>query len=278
MRASREARERDTTMRLPAAIQSVDVANFQRGEAENRLFWSRFGEMPDLRGATVLDVGSGWGRLCVEMAQAGAARVVGLDLKTDLVDFANAYLRQAYPELVERVEFQAVDLKDYAEPLRFDLIISKDAFEHILDLDGMLREMQRRLKPGRRIYAGFGPLYPTPYGDHDRRETIFRHWGVFGRLLAWLPWGHLVLEPLMVKTYNSHADKQITSLYDLGLNKRAVSDYRRSFQASGLSVVALRLNQSQSLQSRVFSVLRRVPGLEDYCTHNVYCILEKPVT
>jgi len=265
-------------MSLPEAIQPEDVANFQRGAAENRLFWARFGEKPDLQSATVLDVGSGWGCLCVEMAQAGAARVVGLDLKTHLVDFANAYLMQVYPELVQRVKFQAIDLKDFAEPVCFDLIVSKDSFEHILDLDGMLREMRLRLKPGGRIYAGFGPLYPTPYGDHDRRETIFRHWGVFGRLLAWLPWGHLVLEPLIVKTYNSHADRKITSLYDLGLNKLAASDYLRLFQASGLRVVGLRLNQSQSLQSRLFSVLRHVPGLEDYCTHSLYCILEKPAT
>lgn len=249
--------------------------NFRRGEQENPRFWARFGQRPVLAGATVLDVGSGWGSLCVDMARAGARRVVGLDLKPDLVDFANAHVREAYPDLVGRVSFHAVDLQVYAEPLAFDLIVSKDSFEHIIDLDGMLAAMRARLRPGGRIYAGFGPLYPTPYGDHDRRETIFRHWGAFGRLLALIPWGHLFLERLMVTTYNRRHQPPITSLRDLGLSMRALSDYRRAFQASGLALVDFQTNQAASLQSRLFTTLRRgLPFLEDYLTHNIYCILE----
>jgi SAM-dependent methyltransferase len=251
------------------------LGNFRRGVQENPRFWARFGRQPALADATVLDVGSGWGSLCVDMARAGARRVVGLDLKQDLVDFANAYVREAHPDLAGRVSFHAVDLQVYAEPLAFDLIVSKDSFEHIIDLDGMLAAMRARLKPGGRLYAGFGPLYPTPYGDHDRRATIFRHWGAFGRLLALIPWGHLFLGPLMVATYNRRHQPPITSLRDLGLSMRALSDYRRAFQASGLAVVDFRTNQAASLQSRLFTALRRgLPFLEDYLTHNLYCILE----
>ena len=58
-------------------FKQVDIDNFKRGGRENPIFWSRFRESTRLAGATVLDVGSGWGRLCVDIAQAGAVRVIG---------------------------------------------------------------------------------------------------------------------------------------------------------------------------------------------------------
>src|SRR5689334_3486978 len=125
----------------------ADVAYFRRGEWDNPRFWSRLGERPDVRGLRVLEIGSGWGSLCVDLAQAGAERVVGLDLKQNLVDFAREYVRQRFPELESRVTFEAMELKDYPAE-QFDIVVSKDSFEHILDLDQMLSEMKRRLRPG----------------------------------------------------------------------------------------------------------------------------------
>jgi SAM-dependent methyltransferase len=258
-------------------ITSEQVHHFNRGARENPIFWSRFVGQPALTGLTVMDVGSGWGSLCVDIAHAGAQRVIGLDINTRLVEFAQVYSRQQFPELSNTLEFAAEDLQRYAAPVMFDLIVSKDSFEHIIDLDGMLAAMKARLKPGGRIYAGFGPLYPTPYGDHDRRQNIFRPWGVVGSALAALPWGHLMLERQMIALYNRHRMPQIESMYDLGLNKRGLSDYQRAFAKSGLRIVSLRTNCSTSPQSRALTVARRIlPVFSDYLTHNIYCILEKP--
>lgn len=257
-------------------LRQTDIDHFKREEYENPRFWSRFGEVPDLRGATVLDVGSGWGSLCVDMALAGAKKVVGLDIKSELVDFANEYLRQNYPQLTSIVDFKDVDLRDYDE-VTFDYIISKDSFEHIIELDRMLSEMKKRLAPGGRIYTGFGPLYTSPYGDHDRRRVILGPWGFWGRLLALTPWGHLFMESIVIDMNNRYRERKVNSMYDLGLNKMSASDYRRAFHESGLSIVEFRINQSTSIQSRVFALLARIPFLEDYCTHSIYCILEKPM-
>jgi len=255
----------------------IDLYKFDRGASENPRFWSRFAEVPDFKGAAVLDVGCGWGSLCVDLAKAGALRVVGLDLKPELISFANAYVRRCYPEYAGTIEFDTLDLRDYDELARFDYIVSKDAFEHIIELDRMLFEMNKRLKPGGRIYAGFGPLYPSPYGDHDRRRTSFKSMGLLGRLLALAPWGHLFLEPLILKASNRGHAAKVRSMQDLGLNKLAASDYRRLFAASGLVIRSLRVNQHTSLKSRAFAQLGRIPALADYCTHNIYCILEKAV-
>ena len=257
-------------------LRQVDIDKFNKGrESDNPRFWSRFSEKPDLTGATVLDVGCGWGSLCVDMALAGAQKVVGLDLKSELIDFANENLKQSYPELTKIVEFKDIDLKYYYDDVLFDFIVSKDTFEHIIDLAEMLSKMKKRLKPGGRVYAGFGPLYTSPYGDHDRRRTAFRSWRLWGRLLALIPWGHLLMESTLIEMSRRYRGRKINSVYDLGLNRMSVSDFRRVFRESGLSIIDFRVNQSNSIQSKVFSLLRRIPFLEDYCTHNIYCILEK---
>ena len=56
----------------------------------------------------------------------------------------------------------------------------------------------------------------------------------------------------------------------------SLADYRRFIDGSGLKVVRFGVNRSTSPLSKILSVLRRLPLLEEYCTHNVYCILEKP--
>lgn len=256
------------------SFRQSDIAHFRKGEVENPRFWSRLGHAPDLSGATTLDVGCGWGSLCVDMALAGASKVVGLDIKPELIEFASAYVTACHPQLANVVEFEAVDLRDY-RAMEFDYIVSKDAFEHIIDLRSVFAEMEKRLKRTGRLYAGFGPIYASPYGDHDRRRVAFRSWGVGGRLLASIPWGHLFMEDLIVRMQNRRQHARASSMRDLGLNTWSVSDYRRLFLESGLSLLEYRVNQSKHPLSRLLSVLRRVPFLADYCTFNVYCVLEK---
>lgn len=254
-----------------------DIAYFKRGERENAIFWQRMGGQPRFHGARVLDVGCGLGSLCVSMALAGARQVVGLDTETKLIEFANGYAKLLEPHLAEVLEFHDLDLRDYhAEP--FDIIVSKDSFEHIMDLKGMLEEMKQRLAPGGRIYAGFGPLYNSPFGHHGRIMS-FLPWRQF-------PWGHLLeSEAGIVARMNGlraagqkffcYHDGPIHSIRDLGLNMNSFAEYRRIIAESGLKVAGFRLNQSSRISSKVLSLLRRLPGLAEYCTHNIYCTLEK---
>jgi len=256
-------------------LKQKDIACFKLGELENPRFWSRFSDRPILKGARIIDIGSGWGSLCVDMALAGAEKVVGLDLKSELVDFSNTYVQLNYPELKKVIEFKELHLKNY-EGYEYDYIVSKDTFEHILDLDVMLCEMKKRLKLGGRIYAGFGPLYKSPYGDHDRRRTMFKAWGLLGRFLAYIPWGHLFLESFMICMHNRYRERKINSIRDTGLNKLALSDYQKIFSDSGMSILDFQTNISRSAASRIISLGKHVTVLEDFFTHNIYCILEKP--
>lgn len=250
---------------MPMKLNPADVKYFQRGERDNPRFWSRFADRPSLAGKRVLDVGCGHGSLCVDVAKAGAAQVVGLDLNVQRINFANANVQQNYPELVGAISFQHIDLKDY--PLEsFDYILSKDSFEHIIDLPGMLAEMRKRLVPGGRIYAGFGPLYNSPFGDH-------------GMTYSRIPWTHVFLGK---KRFAERVDRrwahEVNSIYDLGLNGLSYADYRRILYNCGLDVVYFKANCSTKAISKVFSVIRKAPFLTEYFTHNIYCILEKPLS
>ncbi|MBI4658729.1 MAG: methyltransferase domain-containing protein [Verrucomicrobia bacterium] len=258
-------------------LRPEDVAYFRRGHLENRIFWRRMGLRPALHGMRVLEVGCGLGSLCVDVALGGARKVLGLDTDSRLIGFATTHVKHEFPQIADRVEFRDLDLGDYHGE-GFDLIISKDSFEHIMDLGGMLEEMKRCLEPGGRIFAGFGPLYNSPFGHH-------------GRIITWLPWrrfpwGHLLeSEERIVARMNRrreegenifcYHDGPIASIRDLGLNQNSLADYRRIIGQSGLRVVSFRVNQSANCLSKVCSLLRYLPGLEEYFTHNVYCVLEK---
>ncbi|MDF5711658.1 MAG: methyltransferase domain-containing protein [Nostoc sp. S4] len=240
-----------------------DIDYFNKGEAENRKFWSRFNGSQVLKGLTVLDVGCGHGSLCVNAVLAGAKKVVGLDIDSQRIDFAKENIELNYPQLANIIEFQNIDLSDY-QGSDFDIILSKDSFEHILNLDMVMAEMIKRLKSSGRIYIGFAPLYRTPWGDHRRTKIP-------------IPWGHVIFsEKFIIERLNRIRKVQISSIYELGLNKMSLADFRNLFQNSGLKIVDFRTNISDLPAMKFFSLMSKIKFLEEYFTYNIYCVLEKP--
>jgi SAM-dependent methyltransferase len=244
------------------------IEYFGRGRRENPRFWARLGGAPSFKGASVADVGCGHGSLCIDIAMSGAKKVVGFDINTQLIDFANENLRQNYPQLVKTVEFENMDLRDYREQT-FDYIVSKDTLEHVIDLDAMLNEMKTRLNYGGRIYAGFGPLWNSPFGDHRRTKTP-------------IPWGHLLItEDKIIDKLNRGRQKKIDSIYDLGLNKMSLNEYRNLLSGLGLSIIYYRVNASACARAlsrpliKISDLLRKIHCLEEYFSFNLYFVLER---
>jgi len=246
-------------------LKQTDLDYFARGQWQNPQFWRRFGGQPDFENTRVLDVGCGHGSMALYVAMAGAAQVVGLDLNCNLIDFANANLQENFPELTEKVTFQCLNLENYPAEAQFNYIISKDSFEHIMDLPGMLEAMKKRLTPGGRIYAGFGPLYNSPFGDHGASNSR-------------IPWRHLILgEKELTRRVNQRwRTDRIQSLRDLGLNGLALAEYEEIFAASGMNILSFQTNRSEKITSKILSIPSHIPFLREYFTFNIYVILEKP--
>lgn len=236
-------------------------AYFEKGRASNAQFWQRFGEVPDWAGKRVLDLGSGHGALAVELAAAGAD-VVGVDLNGELVEFADRHTRREFAHLRDRLSFLQIDLADLPGDEPFDVVVTKDTLEHVDDIDAVLADVRRLLVPGGRLYAGFSPLYFSPFGDHAR--TGLR-----------LPWAHAVLpERAVLAVATRRTGQPVRSLADLGLNGNTPDRFRRAFRDSGMRVVRIDYNRGDKRLLGPLETLRgRVPRLERFTTVSMYAVL-----
>lgn len=244
-------------------MKEEDIKYFNKEkEFKNLIFLSRFPDL-NVNNKKVLDLGCGHGALSIELAQKGTTEVIGIDIDSERIDFANENLHTNYQELIDIVCFKNCSLSNLEDEI-FDIIISKATFEHIIPLEYLMQEIQAKLIVGGKLYTGFGPLYNSPWGDHNR----LRHR---------LPWGHLILSKnLLFKKLNKNNSKEIKSINDLGLNGLSLKDYKKIFfHTEGLKVIVFRKNVSTKMINKVFKLLALIPFLEEYFTHNIYCVLQR---
>jgi len=99
-----------------------------------------------LEGATVVDVGAGSGIASVAFARAGAARVVAVEPDPSEEVGLGAIRRQSAPPSVEIVGAfgEGIPLPDGCA----DIAYCRQVLHHADDLDGMVAEMARVLRPG----------------------------------------------------------------------------------------------------------------------------------
>jgi len=100
-------------------------------------------------GRTVLEMGCGSGIDAVEFARNGAA-VVAIDITDNAVELTRELAREAGQDiLVMKVLGDAIPLQNE----RFDCVYSYGVLHHIPDVDSVLKETYRLLKPGGVIMA-----------------------------------------------------------------------------------------------------------------------------
>jgi SAM-dependent methyltransferase len=211
---------------------------------------------PDLlkavKGKTVIDFGCGEGREALELVQWGAEKVVGIDIRDDLL--AKARARAQAEGVSTRCEFVTC----YQSVA--DFIISIDSFEHFADPAGVLLEMDRLLKPDGQVIVCFGPTWYHPLGGH---------------LFSVFPWAHLIFcEEALIKWRSHFKDDGATRFSEVagGLNQMTIRRFEKLVKESPF----------------VFSMLELVPirklrwlhcGLtREFTTSMVRCCLVKKGT
>jgi SAM-dependent methyltransferase len=226
-------------------------------------YWRRIDPAPDLAGAQVLDLGCGHGVLTVDLAQRGVSEVLGLDLDTDAISFAGDYVPREYPSLRDKVRFVAHDIADLPGSDRFDYVFSKDAFEHILDLHGVVGHIRRLLKPGGTLILGTSPLYYSPFGDHD----------LIGHRIPWLT---ALPEKPLFRFAARKAGMHWRNAADAGLNRMTPAKFRSLFQPSAWNVEMINYNVGMNPKlASTFNVLRKIPLIEKYATVSIYAHIRK---
>ena len=97
-------------------------------------------------GMHVLDIGCGLGGAAFLMAQIFGARVHGIDLSRNMLQFAEARCQEA--DLAHAVTFEYGDILRYERPGAYDLAHSRDVFLHIHNKARLLATIKRCLRPG----------------------------------------------------------------------------------------------------------------------------------
>jgi cyclopropane-fatty-acyl-phospholipid synthase len=81
----------------------------------------------DRPGLKVLDIGSGWGGLALDLARDAKADVLGVTLSTEQLAMSNA--RALSSDLADRCRFELADYRSLTS--QFDRIVSVGMFEHV---------------------------------------------------------------------------------------------------------------------------------------------------
>ena len=241
----------------------------------NPKFFGRFNKI-NFKDLKIIDLGCGHGALSIDLALKGARQVIGIDLNEELIFFAIENLLNNYQNLKSKVIFRFIDLESIKED-DFDLIVSKSSFEHIIRLDTLLVEMKNKLKIGGKIITGFGPLYNSPFGDHNRLRHKLP-------LSHKLPWAHIIIsEKYLIKKLNKERVIKVKNIHDLGLNGLSLKQYKDIlYNIEGLTVIDFRTNvidySSKAIKkviNKIFNFFAGVPILKEYFTHNIFCVLER---
>ncbi len=247
-------------------ISPADHDYFRRRLKKAADYCARFPGGIDFKDKTVLDIGCGHGALSIRAARQGAASVTGIDLVPKLVDFARTVVDAEFPDMAGRMDFRVARIEDL-DDTRYDIIMSQATLEHVSDPALCLAHARQRLKKGGRFYLGFGPLYRAPYGDHRLLRIPLQK--IF-------PWAHCLGGPQrMIRQYNRRfPGEPVNDLQDLGLNGLSYKAYEEIIRNCGLTVRSYQVNSHPHPAVKVINILRRIPGLREYLSINVYTVLE----
>ena len=228
----------------------------------NRKFWIRLGGMLDVAGKYCLDLGAGVCSLSAELA-SNCAHVVDLDPDRERIEIGKDIIRRRFPADFKRIKFFADTSSAFLGENLFDYVFSRDTFEHIGDLESVFGDIKRLLKPGGVLYAGFSPLYNSPFGDHKLLNLK-------------LPWAHLAFNKIVRSRKNSvflHIVK-INHVHR-ELNFMNFADYEKLFFNEEFQVLSFEVNKSNSIIMRFFSIFRFLS--KEMFSVNIYARLRKPL-
>lgn len=124
------------------------------------------------KGMQVLDAGSGFGQYVYRMASIGTDWTVkGVDVKQEQIDDCNQFFEQI--NLQNRVSFEYADLVRFDEKEKYDLILSVDVMEHILEDEQVFQNFYAAMrKDGMLLISTPSDQGGSDVHDHDHDESF----------------------------------------------------------------------------------------------------------
>ncbi len=237
-------------------LKRIKSGSFESDPAErpvsrlDTLFGSDF--VKSCQGQTIIDFGCGYGSEVIALARSGARRVIGIDIREEMLDRCRQVAEESRVERVCHFTRRTNELAD--------LVISIDAFEHFADPVAMLEIMSSVVKPGGAVLISFGPTWYHPLGGH---------------LFSVFPWAHLIFsEAALIKWRSDFKDDGATRISEVagGLNRMTIARFEQVIRSSRLECVTLELVPIRPLRRFHCRVSR------EFATAVVRCkLLKKPV-
>jgi 2-polyprenyl-3-methyl-5-hydroxy-6-metoxy-1,4-benzoquinol methylase len=119
------------------------IDNVWRGVVRRRLELT-LDVLAPLAGKSVLDVGCGSGRFCIEYARRGAARVVGIDFAAAMIDLAETAARTN--GVADQCEFHVGLFPEAAPPEQFDASTAMGFFDYVPEPVSLVAAMRERTR------------------------------------------------------------------------------------------------------------------------------------
>ncbi len=119
--------------------------------------------LPNLEGKKVLDLGCGFGEHCVQYIQAGATKVVGIDISEKMLEVAK--MENNDP----RITYINTPMENISEIKEtFDVVVSSLAIHYVEDFDILVQDVYEMLNDeGLFIFSQENPIN-TCYSSGDR--------------------------------------------------------------------------------------------------------------
>ena len=252
--------------RHPVRPADHDEQYFRDGFGQTEKFMRRFAGHLDFRDQTILDLGCGFGSTAIALARGGARRVVGVNIDARRITFAQRTLAADYADLGDHVAFRTITGFDDLDVEQFDLIISKDSFEHYAEPEQFVPALLPHLAQNGRIAIGFGPLWQSPFGGHIGYMTR-------------LPWAHLLFsERTIMRERRRYFPTDPVERYGEiigGLNQMTLARFTGIMGSSGLTATYFRTNVSEHPFTRPLDLFARLPRAREYATFNCYSIWQR---
>lgn len=129
-------------------------------------------------GKTIVDVACGVGYGSKMLAEAGAVKVIGIDISPGAIQYASENFHHP------AVEFQVGDCRHLKNIPKVDMVVSFETIEHINETEQFIKQVKRILKkdglwfvstPNKDVYPSQSEFHPKMFTEREFKKILEKH-------------------------------------------------------------------------------------------------------
>ncbi|MBQ2823275.1 MAG: class I SAM-dependent methyltransferase [Oscillospiraceae bacterium] len=124
--------------------------------------------IPDLKGKTVLDLGCGYGKNCIDFVNRGAEKVIGIDISEKMLEVAKT---ESSHEKISYIRMSMTDISSLN--MKFDFVYSSLALHYIEDFPKLMKDISDLLTNGGQLL--FSQEHPIMTAAIDKNNSHFNY-------------------------------------------------------------------------------------------------------